>query len=193
MVCIINNSIAFPADIGRKPASPARGSRQCLHAGERYTPASEMDLVYLNMAASVRSVMSWSRTIQSTWIAVVCIFIIAQHNRFMTWHCIALYICTKVVSITDSGRLWLQRCSTVAPGHGLQCPEMNTDSFLTRSENSLFAPRCTEHNPEISTCYNFIEHCKQIEKKYMTHINISFTNIDETKPDLWVQSTRWQL
>ena len=24
----------FPADIGRKPASPARGSRQLLHAGE---------------------------------------------------------------------------------------------------------------------------------------------------------------
>ena len=26
--------LAFPADIGRKPASTARGSRQCLHAAE---------------------------------------------------------------------------------------------------------------------------------------------------------------
>ena len=26
--------LAFPADIGRKPASPARGSRQCLQGGE---------------------------------------------------------------------------------------------------------------------------------------------------------------
>ena len=34
--------LAFPADIGRKPASPVRGSRQRLHAGDRYTPASEM-------------------------------------------------------------------------------------------------------------------------------------------------------
>ena len=43
--------LAFPADIGRKQASPARGSWQRLHAGERYMPASEMDLVSLNMAA----------------------------------------------------------------------------------------------------------------------------------------------
>ena len=28
------NLLAFPADIGRKPASPARGSRQRLHTGE---------------------------------------------------------------------------------------------------------------------------------------------------------------
>ena len=33
--------LAFPADIGRKPASPARGSRQRLHAGHAYTPANE--------------------------------------------------------------------------------------------------------------------------------------------------------
>ena len=42
-------SLAFPADIDRKTASPARGSRQRLHAGEsrlcfagnNYTPANE--------------------------------------------------------------------------------------------------------------------------------------------------------
>ena len=48
------------ADIGRKPTSPVHGSRQRLHAGVRYTPGSEMDLVSLNMAAPVRSVMSGS-------------------------------------------------------------------------------------------------------------------------------------
>ena len=56
--------LAFPADIGRKPVSPARGSRQRLHAGERYKPASEIDLVSLNMAAPVRSVRSGSRQFQ---------------------------------------------------------------------------------------------------------------------------------
>ena len=34
--CIYNYMIlAFSDDIGKKPASPARGSRQRLHAGER--------------------------------------------------------------------------------------------------------------------------------------------------------------
>ena len=53
--------LAFPANIGRKLALPVRGScmgRQRLHAGERYTPASEMDLVSLNMAAPVKSMRS---------------------------------------------------------------------------------------------------------------------------------------
>ena len=41
------SSIAVPADIGRKPAPPARGNRQSLHAGESrlrgdaYSPANE--------------------------------------------------------------------------------------------------------------------------------------------------------
>ena len=52
--------LAFPANIGRKPASSAHGSRQRLHAGfvgDAYTPANEtVDLVSLNMAAPVRSV-----------------------------------------------------------------------------------------------------------------------------------------
>ena len=30
------NILAFPADIGRKPALPASGSRQHLHAGESW-------------------------------------------------------------------------------------------------------------------------------------------------------------
>ena len=49
--------LAFPADIGRKPASPARGNRQCIHAGfvgDAYTPANETaDLVSMNMAVPV--------------------------------------------------------------------------------------------------------------------------------------------
>ena len=59
----INNPIlAFPADIGKNPASPVRGSRQRLQAGESrlrryaYTPANETDLVFFNMAALVRIV-----------------------------------------------------------------------------------------------------------------------------------------
>ena len=39
--CDFNNSIYildFPADIGRKPALPARGSGQRLHACESHTP-----------------------------------------------------------------------------------------------------------------------------------------------------------
>ena len=42
-------TIAFPADIGRKPAAPARGSRQHLHAGKRYMPVNEMNFVSLNI------------------------------------------------------------------------------------------------------------------------------------------------
>ena len=69
----IYNKLAFSADIGRKPASPARGSRKRLHrlhagshtparaglVGDAYTPADgtkDRDLVSLNMAAPVRSV-----------------------------------------------------------------------------------------------------------------------------------------
>ena len=58
--------LAFPADIGRMPALPARGNRQCLQAGDAgdgYTPANETaddtkdrDLVSLNMAVPVWNV-----------------------------------------------------------------------------------------------------------------------------------------
>ena len=38
-----NNKLAFPADIGRKPASPVRGIRQCVHAGENQLTAQQID------------------------------------------------------------------------------------------------------------------------------------------------------
>ena len=59
---VIIYTIAFPADIGGKPASPVRGSRQRLHAGESRlrrwrntdTPDNEtVDSVSLNMAVPV--------------------------------------------------------------------------------------------------------------------------------------------
>ena len=58
---IIIQQLASPADIARKSASPARGSLKGIHTGERYTPASEMDLVSLNIAAPVRSVKCRNR------------------------------------------------------------------------------------------------------------------------------------
>ena len=55
------STLAFPADIGRKPASPARGNAytpaRAGFVGDAYTPANETaDLVSLNMAAPVRTV-----------------------------------------------------------------------------------------------------------------------------------------